>query len=199
LIPQTVGALDTECGGNKITHQSVRSGHFLPVAHSLRADGVDASEDGTSNAILTASGGRAGIGVGAVAFTTEQEPKWNADQALTLTKGSPTGGGQPQAVAFAQNQRDEIRTMDTAGALDAEPGMKQQTYLAQHMAVRRLTPRECARLQGFPDDYLDIPYRGKPAADGPKYKALGNSFAVPVVRWIGQRIQMVEGITNGRS
>jgi len=53
------------------------------------------------------------------------------------------------------------------------------------MAVRRLTPRECERLQGFPDDYTDIPK----AADGPRYKALGNSMAVPVMHWIGQRIQ----------
>lgn len=60
--------------------------------------------------------------------------------------------------------------------------------------VRRLTPVECARLQGFPDDYLDIIYRGKPAADGPKYKALGNSMAVNVMRWIGRRIEMVEKI-----
>lgn len=61
-------------------------------------------------------------------------------------------------------------------------------------SVRRLTPRECARLQGFPDDYLDITYRGKPAADGPKYKALGNSMAVPCMRWLGDRIQAVENI-----
>ena len=47
------------------------------------------------------------------------------------------------------------------------------------------------RLQGFPDDYTLIPYRGKPAADGPRYKALGNSKAVPVVRWIGRRIGAV--------
>ena len=58
-------------------------------------------------------------------------------------------------------------------------------------AVRRLTPRECERLQGFPDDYTLIPYRNKPAADGPRYKAMGNSMAVPVMRWIGERIQMV--------
>jgi DNA (cytosine-5)-methyltransferase 1 len=62
------------------------------------------------------------------------------------------------------------------------------------MAVRRLTPRECERLQGFPDDYTLIPYRGKLAADGPRYKALGNSMAVPVMAWIGRRIQMVEAI-----
>src|SRR6185312_9801133 len=51
------------------------------------------------------------------------------------------------------------------------------------IAVRRLTPRECERLQGFPDDYTLITFRRKPAADGPRYKALGNSKAVPVVRW----------------
>jgi hypothetical protein len=64
------------------------------------------------------------------------------------------------------------------------------------MAVRRLTPRECERLQGFPDDYTLAPYRGKPAADGPRYKALGNSMAVPVMRWIGERIAMVNGIVE---
>lgn len=62
------------------------------------------------------------------------------------------------------------------------------------LAVRRLTPRECERLQGFPDDYTLIQYRGKDAADGPRYKAMGNSMAVPVMRWIGERIQMVENI-----
>lgn len=66
--------------------------------------------------------------------------------------------------------------------------------ISQNMSVRRLTPRECERLQGFPDDYTLIPYRGKPAADSPRYKAMGNSMAVPVMRWIGQRIQMVENI-----
>ena len=63
------------------------------------------------------------------------------------------------------------------------------------MQVRRLTPRECERLQGFPDDYTQVPYRNKTAADGPRYKALGNSMAVPVMAWIGKRIQQVEEIT----
>ena len=62
------------------------------------------------------------------------------------------------------------------------------------MQVRMLTPRECERLQGFPDDYTLIQRRGKPAADGPRYKALGNSWAVPVVQWIGQRIDAVNAI-----
>ena len=59
-------------------------------------------------------------------------------------------------------------------------------------AVRRLTPRECERLQGFSDDHTLVPYRNKDAADGPRYKALGNSMAVPVMRWIGERINKME-------
>lgn len=54
--------------------------------------------------------------------------------------------------------------------------------------VRRITPREAALLQGFPPDYLDVTYRKRPAADGPKYRAIGNSMAVPCMRWVGQRI-----------
>ena len=70
--------------------------------------------------------------------------------------------------------------------------------VAQASAVRRLTPTECERLQGFPDNYTQIPYRNKPAEscpDGPRYKAMGNSMAVPVMRWIGERINMVENLT----
>jgi len=65
------------------------------------------------------------------------------------------------------------------------------------MQVRRLTPTECERLQGFPDNYTQIPYRNKPTEscpDGPRYKAMGNSMAVPVMRWIGERINMVNSI-----
>jgi DNA (cytosine-5)-methyltransferase 1 len=80
-----------------------------------------------------------------------------------LLKGSPTGGGRPlPAIATA-------------------------------MQVRRLTPVECERLQGFPDGYTNIPWRKKPESpDGPRYKALGNSMAVPVMRWIGERINKVD-------
>lgn len=63
-----------------------------------------------------------------------------------------------------------------------------QHGVASNMAVRRLTPTECERLQGFPDGYTDIKPKGKDTPDGPRYKALGNSWAVPVVRWIGERI-----------
>jgi DNA (cytosine-5)-methyltransferase 1 len=65
--------------------------------------------------------------------------------------------------------------------------------------VRRLTPTECERLQGFPDDHTRIAWRGKAAEncpDGPRYRAIGNSMAVNVMEWIGERIQMVEDIIN---
>jgi DNA (cytosine-5)-methyltransferase 1 len=89
---------------------------------------------------------------------------------------------------------------DLAGSLRTKPPgsieNSSTTAVYQAMQVRRLTPRECERLQGFADDYTLIPYRNKPAADGPRYKALGNSMAVPVMRWIGERIAMVEEITE---
>lgn len=60
------------------------------------------------------------------------------------------------------------------------------------IGVRRLTPVECERLQGFPDDYTLIKYRRKPAKDAPRYHAIGNSMAVPVVQWLGRRIELIE-------
>jgi DNA (cytosine-5)-methyltransferase 1 len=71
--------------------------------------------------------------------------------------------------------------------------------LLHSMQVRRLTPEECEALQGFPRSYTQIPWRKKPASecpDGPRYKALGNSWAVPVARWIGERINKVEAWTS---
>jgi len=135
-----------------------------------------------------------------------------------LLKGSPTGGGRPlpaivqahRQVAFGEYVNDDtastMKQRDYKDATDlvthslrgesfdaSEDGTGRGTPLA--MQVRRLTPRECERLQGFPDDYTQVPYRNKPAADGPRYKALGNSMAVPVMAWIGKRIQQVEEIT----
>ena len=107
---------------------------------------------------------------------------------------SPCADRGQNIVAFAQNTRDEVREMEVVGALAAQPGMKQTSYIREDMAVRRLNPVECERLQGFPDDYTFVPYRGKPAADGNRYKALGNSMAVNCLRWIGERIELVEGM-----
>ncbi len=118
----------------------------LYVTHALRADGFDASEDGT-------------------------------------------GRGTPLVpVAFDARQSDVIMYGDKTGPPDTDG---HTMTVATGWGVRRLTPVECERLQGFPDGYTDIPWRGKHAPDGPRYKALGNSMAVNCMRWIGRRIQMV--------
>lgn len=76
------------------------------------------------------------------------------------------------------------------------------TMTEKESIVRKLTPIECERLQGFADDYTKIPYRGKKendCPDSPRYKAIGNSMAVPVMKWIGKRIQFLEDKLHGRS
>lgn len=79
--------------------------------------------------------------------------------------------------------------------LGAEPDKgDQDAVLFTGAAVRRLTPRECERLQAFPDDYTLVKFRGKPAADGPRYKSLGNAMNVKDIRWILQRIEKFEGL-----
>jgi len=112
-------------------------------------------------------------------------------------------------VAFPINTQIGLRGAKTSNSSregiglgdDGDPSFTLQRAhshaVATQSAVRRLTPIECERLQGFPDDFTRIPYRNKPAEqcpDGPRYKALGNSMAVPVMRWIGERIQMVENL-----
>jgi DNA (cytosine-5)-methyltransferase 1 len=115
-----------------------------------------------------------------------------ADVAQPVLAGGPSGGNQGgdyvmQSMAYASYGGVVRKLEDVMSTLDAareSRGTNQQRFIHQHMAVRRLTPRECERLQGFPDDYTAIPK----AADGPRYKALGNSMAVPIMAWIGERI-----------
>jgi DNA (cytosine-5)-methyltransferase 1 len=95
------------------------------------------------------------------------------------------------AVAF-QSSQSGVREGETHATLDANNGSRRHNGAITQGGVRRLTPRECERLQGFPDDFTAITYKGKPAADSPRYKALGNSMAVNAMRWIGRRIQMME-------
>lgn len=89
-------------------------------------------------------------------------------------------------------------TSDIAFALGRNAGQESVTAIrTANTAIRRLTPKECERLQGFPDDYTQIAWRNKPidkCPDGPRYKALGNSMAVPVMRWIGERIAALQDI-----
>lgn len=126
VIPSVAGSLDTECGGGKLTHQSVANGRL----------------------VVWWDGGHT-----AASLTTRSHSQFMPDKA-------------------------NFESVIDRGV------------------VRRLTPVECERLMGFPDGYTAIPYRGRDAdncPDGARYKALGNSWAVPVVRWIGERINKSEG------
>ena len=118
---------------------------------------------------------------------------------LKAQSGQSGKGDAAPLVAFNitpsnSNKDYNARASDRAQAVTSggnRPSARGGDLIASS-AVRRLTPRECERLQGFEDDWTLVPYRGKPAADGNRYKALGNSMAVPVMRWIGQRIALVD-------
>lgn len=127
------------------------------------------------------------------------------DPAPTLRAGGHAGShanaGVMPAIAFdgrargaepsvGRPERPPQTMVERTGAIDSTKPWN----VACAMQVRRLTPRECERLQGFPDDYTAVLVRGRPAADGPRYKALGNSMAVPVMAWIGRRIATVTEI-----
>ena len=162
----------------------------LLVAHSLRGEGFDASEDGTGR----------GTPLVPVGF---QSVDHGADACLNL---SPTlRRHDPMAVAFEMRGREggamPEGPHDTAN-IRAASGGPSRSYVAEPWAVRRLTPIECERLQGFPDDFTRIPYRGKPAhkcPDGPRYKALGNSWAVNCADWLAERIGHVEAILQSEA
>jgi DNA (cytosine-5)-methyltransferase 1 len=119
---------------------------------------LEIRDDGIANALLTPNGGRGGIGVGAVAFSESHRGGCSVDR---VANALTRGGGKPG---------------------EGHPA------IAEALSVRRLTPRECERLQGFPDDFTLIDYRGKPAADGARYRVLGNAMAVPVIRRILDRV-----------
>lgn len=112
------------------------------------------------------------------------------EQAFTVATGQDQFLAQPVAWDEELNARENM----SGAVIRGGDGGRHAGVMQSDMAVRRLTPRECERLQGFPDDYTLIPVKCKPAADGPRYKAIGNSWAVPKFRWLGERIQMVEDL-----
>ncbi|WP_432785055.1 hypothetical protein AAEX37_01993 [Oligella sp. MSHR50489EDL] len=133
---------------------------------------------------------------GVVAFNSRQDPI-SGEVFGALDTSSP----QAQAIAIQgtvigrkPENGPQGQGYDKSGVCFTQASTDRHA-VATNAAVRRLTPIECERLQGFPDNYTQIPWRGRPAnecPDGHRYKALGNSWAVPVVRWIGERIEMVK-------
>ncbi|HCB1224458.1 TPA: phage N-6-adenine-methyltransferase [Klebsiella variicola subsp. variicola] len=181
--PQTaVAALTARgvgtCGADD---NQAQAGHIIAecangdISHTLKAEGFDGSEDGT------------GRGIPVIAFG-----------------GGNTGGNIDVAACLtAKGQRIdfEVETFAVHGTQDPDTNLElahthgrnhgQENAISNGVLVRRLMPVECERLQGFPDNHTQISWRGKEATecpDGPRYRAIGNSMAVPVMRWIGERI-----------
>jgi DNA (cytosine-5)-methyltransferase 1 len=150
------------------------------VAHALRADGFDASEDGPGR----------GTPLVPIAFDLRGREGGAMPEGAhdTANIRSSSGGSSRSYVAGTLNGSGA--GMDRASGQENEADFVVQSEIG----VRRLTPQECERLQGFPDDYTLVPYRSKPAKDGPRYKAIGNAMAVPCMAWLGLRIQMVENL-----
>ena len=325
LIPEICGTLDTECGGSKLTTQSVANGHILPVAgcwwdggqvsqtlDAVLAKGQTMPEKNRFPAVLTpiafhptqdpisstdgsthamgcgSSGGQASVGVAyGIRTANTSSNGWGIQEEATHTldrgmgvavavslrgreggataelgdevqnclRASGGGGDKAHVLAPVCVTGDITHTLKAEGFDGSEDGTgrgqpivafqpgnlsrgagsapstevfptlkadhgcgasDQDPHVMQHMAVRRLTPRECERLQGFPDDWTLVEWyeccgarfhvslgkhgcpncegdkeaRLKSAADGPRYKAIGNSMAVPVMAFIGRRIQM---------
>ncbi len=183
------------------------TGGYDPGAHGAASGHLVAGQCHGSN-VGPMGALRAGNGneTGGVPFVTDGPLPFDTTQVTSKLnrsapkKGDPchplAAGAHAPAIAF-NNRQDPIsreEVCEPIGAKDNGSGV-----LAQ--GVRRLTPRECERLQGLPDDYTQIPWRKKVAEecpDGHRYKALGNSMAVPVMRRIGERIAFVESVLGGK-
>jgi len=207
-VPLIAGTLSTRYGASSDRDLSDSSA-LLPLAFNLRGREFGAvPEPADAASVRSASGGSSNS---YVAFSAKDYGA-DVDEISPTLRGmghesSHANGGGQVAVAFTLHGSDGTASTatptDVAGSVRTKaPGgieNSSTTIAQQGMAVRRLTPRECERLQGFPDDYTLVEYRGKLAADGPRYRALGNSMAVPVMRWIGHRIAAVHEIVSRRS
>ena len=171
---------------------------ILFIGQSLRGNLEKSKEEEPDGAVTAGAGG------GATAS------HWDGEGAHpTLNLNGSGGIAASNQEIFSQRGSGLVEVTGTLCA-DTHPGsysgqdayqnkLIPQPAKATAQTVRRLTPVECERLQGFPDNHTRIPWRGKPAEqcpDGSRYKALGNSMAVPVIRWLGQRIQAGSELKN---
>ncbi len=189
------------------TQDPITSNNAFPVGRNNGGENVIAftQNDGGRDASMEVSptlrsGGDGGLPVSAVAYSMITA-NTNANGIEISRKIAPTiDQAQPAAVAIGMGGGQTgyaLRANPSSSGDKGEGGMNTTTVISKIQQVRRLTPIECERLQGFLDNYTQIPWRGKPKEQCPlghRYKALGNSMAVPVMRWLGERIAMVDKI-----
>ena len=195
-------------GGIAILHPEKQGGRIDGLVDS-NDQSINATEE-RINALMSCGNGQ--VGNGAVCYGIDEECNARVDQMGPLLRGGE--GGTRQCVAYPihdqatrfNGKRGDKQDGKGNGLGIGNPDDPSPTLTKAHshavfsesrMAVRRLTPIETERLQGFPDNWTKIPWRGKSGEecpDGPRYKACGNSMAVPVMKWIAERIEYVEGL-----
>lgn len=198
------GTLRSTDGGCDVDH--ARAGHLTPVAFGGNNPGdfeagtlpvFDTTQITSPANYSSPKAGdpchppAAGAHPPAVAFQTTARPEASPELAYALRADSPSGGGQPQCVAVSGDVAHALNTANNGKGCSEDGTGRGVPTISQGMQVRRLTPEECEALQGFPRGYTAIPWRSRPASechDGPRYKALGNSWAVPCARWVGERL-----------
>ena len=188
IVPVISPALNTQSG----SHHAPDTKAYVVFSGNMSVP--DCQTDGTTPTLKL--GGHGGGNPPAIAFTKgDHGQDAGVEISPTLRKGGD-GGGQQPAVAYGFNGDQSEKTRSMGEKEKQAPTLR--AAAVSHVAasnVRRLTPVECERLQGFPDNFTAIPWRKKgveDCPDGPRYKALGNSMAAPVMRWIGERIQLVD-------
>jgi DNA (cytosine-5)-methyltransferase 1 len=176
------------------------------VAYTLDTTGSQGVAQIISPTITTCKGSKAGSSLEAIDELIAIHKAMNEEEPITFQPGNlrRKAGAAPSTEVFPTLKCDTgdqsphicAPTLTASNDPSRSPQSSEVTQQVHSvhqvtMAVRRLTPRECERLQGFPDDWSQIPWKGKPAEDcpdGPRYKACGNSMAVPCMRWIGEQI-----------
>jgi DNA (cytosine-5)-methyltransferase 1 len=225
IVPVVAGTMKScaQSGGFSNSADHAAAGYMIPVVTPIDMRQASRGATMTNNRREGSSGGAPGTGVGAPgdpspSLSTSHVPAISfsskdyggdalSDLSPTLRAGTHDGShanaGVPPAIAIQERAVSENPKAGPQGkgyqaelAYTLEARNKVQS-VATDWAVRRLTPTECHRLQGFPDDHCDVPWRGKPGApDGPQYKALGNSMAVPVMRWILDRVRISAAVAS---
>jgi DNA (cytosine-5)-methyltransferase 1 len=202
IVPVVSPALNTQSG----SHHAPDTKAYVAFAQNTRDEVRLVGGDGQIVGALAAQPGMKQTSY--IAFdTTQISSPHNYSNPQSGDPCHPlAAGAHPPAVAFAiQDIRGVDKAQNGKGWSDEGVSYTVDTHATQGVAVamasavRRLTPVECELLQGFPDNFTGIPWKKKGpehCPDGPRYKALGNSMAVPVMRWIGERIQIVDDLIS---
>jgi len=197
LVPEISGSIGSRSTGGGWNDDLDRAGAFVPeISHSLKSR-HDSGEDGTGRGTPIVPEMKQQNYIAFEPGIASRDGGHVYDNISRTIRSKP--GDNKMTVAYRTSGNCGVMEQGNKTAALTQSTDRTSQIVQQFMAVRRLTPRECERLMGFPDDYTLIKRKnGKPIADGPRYRMIGNSWAVSVVRWIGERIEKAKaGLPGG--